>query len=189
MISDFITRILEVNQVGSNTKELWIDTSVTRYACLGKSIFSSFKEVFDGAKLFMGNSVAANIKGEGDVILKWTSRKELKLKNVLYIPKIQKNMVSEWLLNKYGFCLAFECNTFDLTKNKMVNNTKENHNGIKKCFLLWIYISLLTKEIGRSSRIDDDVVQEERQRDDDTKRDIINLRKKMLNLEDAKGLE
>ncbi|GJT31616.1 hypothetical protein Tco_0922035 [Tanacetum coccineum] len=68
----------------------------------------------------MRNSVTANIKSEGDVILKWTSRKELKLKNILYIPGIQKNLVSGWLLNNHGFCLAFKCKIFKLAKNKMV---------------------------------------------------------------------
>ncbi|GJT33759.1 hypothetical protein Tco_0924178 [Tanacetum coccineum] len=41
--------------------------------------------------------------GEGDVILKMTSEKELKLTNILYVPKIRKNLVSGWLLNKFGF--------------------------------------------------------------------------------------
>ncbi|GJW41333.1 pol polyprotein, partial [Tanacetum coccineum] len=39
-------------------------------------------------KLYLGNSATANIKGEGDVILKMTSEKELKLTNVLYVPEI-----------------------------------------------------------------------------------------------------
>ncbi|GKE67144.1 hypothetical protein Tco_1521305, partial [Tanacetum coccineum] len=39
--------------------------------------------VDDGEKLYMGNSATTDIKGEGDVILKMTSEKELKLTNVL----------------------------------------------------------------------------------------------------------
>ncbi|GJY21716.1 hypothetical protein Tco_0394282 [Tanacetum coccineum] len=67
-ISDFIAMISEVNLVGSNTKEWWIDTSATRHVCLNKSLFSSFKEVINGEKLFMENSVSTDIKGEGDVV-------------------------------------------------------------------------------------------------------------------------
>ncbi|GKD20359.1 hypothetical protein Tco_1222062 [Tanacetum coccineum] len=59
--------------------------------------------VDNGQKLYMGNSATADIKGEGDVILKMTSEKELKLTNVLYVPEIRKNLVSGWLLNKFGF--------------------------------------------------------------------------------------
>ncbi|GJZ53546.1 pol polyprotein [Tanacetum coccineum] len=39
--------------------------------------------VENGEKLYMGNSVTADIKDEGDVILKMTSEKELKLTNIL----------------------------------------------------------------------------------------------------------
>ncbi|GJY48754.1 hypothetical protein Tco_0438710, partial [Tanacetum coccineum] len=42
-----------------------------------------------------GNSATADIKGEGDVILKMTSEKELKLTNFLYVLEIHKNLVSE----------------------------------------------------------------------------------------------
>ncbi|GJW81726.1 retrovirus-related pol polyprotein from transposon TNT 1-94 [Tanacetum coccineum] len=49
--------------------------------------------VDDGQKLYMGNSATAGIKGEGDVVLKMTSEKELKLTNVLYVLEIRKNFV------------------------------------------------------------------------------------------------
>ncbi|GJZ13131.1 retrotransposon protein, putative, ty1-copia subclass [Tanacetum coccineum] len=65
MVSDVIAMIFEVNLVADN-----------------------------GEKLYMGNSTTADIKGEGDVILKMTSKKELKLTNVLYVLKICKNLVS-----------------------------------------------------------------------------------------------
>ncbi|GJR40973.1 pol polyprotein [Tanacetum coccineum] len=46
------------------------------------------RAVDNGHKLYMGNFATANIKGEGDVVLKMTSEKELKLTNVLYVPEI-----------------------------------------------------------------------------------------------------
>ncbi|GKC30828.1 retrovirus-related pol polyprotein from transposon TNT 1-94, partial [Tanacetum coccineum] len=77
------------------------------------------RAVDNGQKLYMGNSATADIKGEGDVILKMTSEKELKLTNVLYVPEIRKNLVSGWLLNKFGFRLVFESDKFVLSKNQM----------------------------------------------------------------------
>ncbi|GJR62490.1 pol polyprotein [Tanacetum coccineum] len=74
---------------------------------------------YNYACLYMGNSATADIKGEGDVILKMTSEKELKLTNVLYVPEIRKNLVSGWLLNKFGFRLVFESDKFVLSKNQM----------------------------------------------------------------------
>ncbi|GJV61684.1 retrotransposon protein, putative, ty1-copia subclass [Tanacetum coccineum] len=41
-------------------------------------------------KLYMGNSATVDIKGEGDVILKMTSEKELKLTNVFKDEAIEK---------------------------------------------------------------------------------------------------
>ncbi|GJW89787.1 pol polyprotein [Tanacetum coccineum] len=77
------------------------------------------RAVDNGQKLYMGNSATADIKGEGDVILKMTSEKELKLTNVLYVPEIRKNLVSGWLLNKFGFRLVFESDKFVLSKNQI----------------------------------------------------------------------
>ncbi|GKA83469.1 ribonuclease H-like domain, reverse transcriptase, RNA-dependent DNA polymerase [Tanacetum coccineum] len=45
---------------------------------------------------------AANIDGKGDVMLKFTYEKEDKLTNALYVLKIRRNLVSEWLLVDYA---------------------------------------------------------------------------------------
>ncbi|GKB35736.1 retrovirus-related pol polyprotein from transposon TNT 1-94 [Tanacetum coccineum] len=119
MVSDVCAMISEVNLVGTNNSGWWIDTGATRHVCADKSMFHSFRVVGNGQKLYMGNSATADIKGEGDVILKMTSEKELKLTNVLYVPEIRKNLVSGWLLNKFGFRLVFESDKFVLSKNQM----------------------------------------------------------------------
>ncbi|GJZ21356.1 hypothetical protein Tco_0558395 [Tanacetum coccineum] len=67
------------------------------------SMFHSFRSVDNGEKLYMANSATADIKGEGDVILKMTFEKELTLTNVLYVMKIRKNLVSDWLLKSLVF--------------------------------------------------------------------------------------
>ena len=53
------------------------------------------------------------------MVLKMTSGKELTLTNVLYVPKIRKNLVSGSLLNSHGFRLVFESDKFILSKSKM----------------------------------------------------------------------
>ncbi|KAL5779638.1 hypothetical protein ACOSQ2_010375 [Xanthoceras sorbifolium] len=99
--------VFEVNLVESNPKEWWIDTSATRHICLDKALFSSFEPIENGDKLFIGNSVTSEIKGQGKVVLKMTSRKELIMNSVLYVPKIRKNLVSDSLLNQHGFKMVF----------------------------------------------------------------------------------
>ncbi|GJR06699.1 retrovirus-related pol polyprotein from transposon TNT 1-94 [Tanacetum coccineum] len=119
MVYDVCAMISEVNLVGTNNSGWWIDTGATRHVCADKSMFHSFKAVDNGQKLYIGNSATADIKGEGDVLLKMTSEKELKLTNVFYVSEIRKNLVSGWLLNKLGFRLVFESDKFVLSKNQM----------------------------------------------------------------------
>ena len=89
---DITTVISEVNLVGSNSKEWWIDTNATRHVCSDKKMFSTFKPIETGEKVFMGNSATSDIKGQGKVVLKMTFRKELTQTNVLYVPEIHKNL-------------------------------------------------------------------------------------------------
>ena len=64
----------------------------------------------------MGNSATSDVKGRGQIILKMTSGITLSLNNVLYLPKIRKNLVSGSLLNQHGFKMVFESNKVVLTK-------------------------------------------------------------------------
>ena len=74
---DLMTVISEVNLVGFNPKEWWIDTGVTCHVCFHKKMFSTFEPVETEEKVFIGNSATSNIKGQGKVVLKMKSRKEL----------------------------------------------------------------------------------------------------------------
>ncbi|KAK9194952.1 hypothetical protein WN943_003067 [Citrus x changshan-huyou] len=99
--------VSEVNLVGSNTREWWIDTGATRHVCSDKGMFTSFEAVSNGEKLFMGISATFEIEGQGKVILKMTSGKKLTLDDVLYVPEIRKNLVSGSLLNKHDDCTKY----------------------------------------------------------------------------------
>ena len=85
---DLTIVISEMNLVGSNPKEWWINIGTTCHVCWDKKIFSTFELTKTGEKVCMGNSVTFEIKGQGNVVLKMTSGNEMTLKNVLYVPKI-----------------------------------------------------------------------------------------------------
>ena len=106
----------ETNLVG-NPKEWWVDTRVTRHVCCDKKMFSTYKEC--GEQLFMGNSSIARVAGNGKIILKMTSGKELTLNNVLHVPEIQKNLIAGSLMRKNRFKLVFESDKLVITKAGM----------------------------------------------------------------------
>ena len=95
---DLTTVTYEVNLVGSNPKEWWIDTGATYHVCTDKKMFSTFEPTENREKVYMGNSTTSEIKRQGKVVLKMTSGNELTLTNVLYVPEIRKNLVSGSLL-------------------------------------------------------------------------------------------
>ncbi|GJZ36968.1 pol polyprotein [Tanacetum coccineum] len=81
MVPDVVAMISKVNLVGSNNSGWWVDIGATHHVSVDKSMFHSFRAVDNGEKLYTGNSATVDIKGKGDVILKMTYEKELKLTN------------------------------------------------------------------------------------------------------------
>lgn len=124
--------IFEMNMMGSNLKEWWIDTGVTRHVCSDEELFAAFKEIENKKKLFMENSATFEIKCQGKVILKMISGKWPTLNNVLYVPKICKNLVSWSLLNKHGFRIVFESDKVILSKRGMFVGTCYVFDGMFK---------------------------------------------------------
>ena len=124
--------VSEVNFIGSNTKERWVDTGATRHVSSNKNMFSSYQTIDNGEQLFMGNSSSSKVEGQGKVVLKMTSVKELTLYDVLHVPEIRKNLVSGSLLSKKGFKLVYVSYNFFLTKNGMYVGKGYMSNGLFK---------------------------------------------------------
>ena len=118
--------------MGSNLKELWIDTGATHHVCADKKMFSTFELIETEEKVFMGNFATSKIKGQGKVVLKMTSGKELTLTNVLYVRTIRKNLVSGSLLNSHGFRLVLESDKFVLSKRGMYVGKRYVSDGMWK---------------------------------------------------------
>ena len=126
------TVVFKVNFIGSNTKEWWVDIGATHHVCSDKKMFSSYQTIDNGEQLFMGNSSSSKVEGQGKVVLKMTSGKELTLNDVLHVPEIRKNPVSRSLLSKKGFKLVFVSDNFILTKNGMYVGKRYMSNGLFK---------------------------------------------------------
>ena len=142
---DLTSVISEVNLVGFNPKKWWIDTCATRHVCSDKKMFSTFEPIETGEKVFMGNSATSDIKGQGKVVLKMTSGKELTLTKVLYVPEILKNLVSGSLLNSHGFRLVFKSDKFFLSKSRMYVGKGYISGGMWKLNVMTIIKSEMNK--------------------------------------------
>ena len=130
--------VSEVNFIGINTKEWWVDTGATRHVCSDKKMFSSYHSIDNGEQLFMCNSSSSKVEGQGKVVLKMTSGKELTLNDVLHVQEIRKNLVSGSLLSKKGFKLVFVSDNFILTKNGMYVGKGYMSNGLFKMNVMTI---------------------------------------------------
>ncbi|XP_016652450.1 PREDICTED: uncharacterized protein LOC107881912 [Prunus mume] len=84
---NLLSVIYEVNLV-SNTEEWWVDTGATRHICSDRKMFTTYQQLNQGEQLFMGNSSASKVEGQGKVVLKMTSSKEVTLNQVLHVPDI-----------------------------------------------------------------------------------------------------
>ena len=71
----------------------WIDTGANVHVCADICMFSSYHTVWDFSVL-MGNGSHASVHGVDTVDLKFTSGKIVQLRNVKYVPTINKNLVS-----------------------------------------------------------------------------------------------
>ncbi|GKG34638.1 hypothetical protein Tco_0437334, partial [Tanacetum coccineum] len=83
------------NYLKQKRKEMGVEDLVVDMIAMVSDVCAMISEVNmvavdNGQKLCMGNSGTADIKGEGNVVLKMTSEKELKLTNVLNVPQIRK---------------------------------------------------------------------------------------------------
>ena len=67
------TIVSEVNMVGSNLQEWWIDIGVTCHIYCDRQILTTFELAANGVEVFMKNSATSNVARIEKVVLKMTS--------------------------------------------------------------------------------------------------------------------
>ena len=98
--------VIEANLLANKIGQL-VDTGTSRHFCATKELLHDFEECTDRECVYMGDSTTCVVTGKGKVLLKLTSGKTLSLNNVLYVPSLRRNLVSEAHLNKVGLKLFF----------------------------------------------------------------------------------
>ncbi|GJS10359.1 zinc finger, CCHC-type containing protein [Tanacetum coccineum] len=84
----------------------------------------------DGSVLYMGDDHFAPVPGKGSVVLEFSSEKSITLFNVLYVPKIRKNLISDPVLNKCGYKQVYESDKYILLKSGVFVGFGYYNNGM-----------------------------------------------------------
>jgi hypothetical protein len=84
-----------------------IDSGSSKHMTGQRDILSSLKEKNFPQKLTLGDDYQYPIKGVGDSNYKLDSRTPMKIKDVLYVPSLMKNLLYISILDKKGFRVAF----------------------------------------------------------------------------------
>nr|GEV63985.1 zinc finger, CCHC-type [Tanacetum cinerariifolium] len=98
----------------------WVDSGATTHVCKDRCWFKTYEPMEDGFVLYMGDDHLTPVHGKGSVTLEFSSGKMITLFNVLYVPKLRKNLVSGPMLNKYGYKQAYESDKYILSKSDSV---------------------------------------------------------------------
>nr|GFA33553.1 zinc finger, CCHC-type [Tanacetum cinerariifolium] len=92
----------------------WIDSGATTLVCKDRCWFKTFEPAEDESVLYMGDEHFAHVHGKGSVAIEFNSGKTVTLFNVLYVPKLRKNLVSGRVLNKCGYKQVYESDKYIL---------------------------------------------------------------------------
>nr|KAJ0203942.1 hypothetical protein LSAT_V11C500257960 [Lactuca sativa] len=121
-VQNYISVISETFYVQDDNVAWWVDSGATSRVCKDLYWFKDFQPIDDGSVVKMGNVATEPIKGIGSVLLTFTSGKYLCLNNVLYVPRIRKNLVSEIVLNNCGYKQVLESDKLNINYPSIDNS-------------------------------------------------------------------
>ncbi|GJZ05277.1 zinc finger, CCHC-type containing protein [Tanacetum coccineum] len=108
----------------------WIDSGATTHVCKDRCWFNTYEPVEEGFVLYMGDDHFAPVHGKGSVTLEFSFGKTITWFNVLYVPKLRKNLVSGPMLNKCGYKQVYDSDNYILSKSGVFVGFGYYNNGI-----------------------------------------------------------
>jgi len=88
-------------------KDWVLDSGCSYHICLRKEYFERL-ELKEGGVVFLGNNKACKIQGMGIIRLKMFDDRDFLLKDVRYIPKLKRNLISISMFDGLGYCTRIE---------------------------------------------------------------------------------
>ncbi|KAJ9535587.1 hypothetical protein OSB04_un001276 [Centaurea solstitialis] len=116
-VQHYVSVISEACYMQDDDVAWWVDSGATSHVCKDLRWFKVCQPIEDGSFVKMGNVATEPIKGLGSVLLYFTSGKCVCLDNVLYVPGIRKNLLSEIVMNKCGYKQVLESDKYILSRH------------------------------------------------------------------------
>nr|GEX65202.1 hypothetical protein [Tanacetum cinerariifolium] len=111
----------ENNSGSSSNKKPKLEYSgATTHICKDRCWFKTYEPMEDGFVLYMGDDHLTPVHCKGSVALEFSFGKTITFFNVLYVPKLRKNLVSDPMLNKCGYKQVYESDKYILSKSDSV---------------------------------------------------------------------
>ncbi|RVX02495.1 Retrovirus-related Pol polyprotein from transposon TNT 1-94 [Vitis vinifera] len=114
---EIIATLSDVCVVQGKVQGWWYDTCAKVHVTYDKSLFKTFEDAKGNQEVQMGNEGKSKVLGKGTIEVVFTSGKKVTLTNVLYVPDMNKNLVSGDLLGKPGIKAVFESGKLILSKS------------------------------------------------------------------------
>ncbi|RVW64665.1 Retrovirus-related Pol polyprotein from transposon TNT 1-94, partial [Vitis vinifera] len=114
---EIIATLSDVCVVQGKVQGWWYDTCATIHVTYYKSLFKTFEDAKGDQEVQMGNEGRSKVLGKGTIEVAFTSGKKVTLINVLYVPDMNKNLVSGDFLGKPGIKAVFESGKLILSKS------------------------------------------------------------------------
>jgi hypothetical protein len=111
--------VTEVMMAELTTNSWWIDSAATRHITRDREFFVDFKEKAVGEhKVYMGNNTYSDVLSEGKCKIS-VKGSVVVLHNVLYVPNIQRNLISVPVLDGKGYGIKFKSGKVYISKGNI----------------------------------------------------------------------
>ncbi|GJT54836.1 zinc finger, CCHC-type containing protein [Tanacetum coccineum] len=115
-IKYFVSLISKAYYVQVDAIAWWIDSGATTHVCKDRCWFKTYEPMEDESVLYMGDDHFAPVHEIGSVVWEFSIGKSITLFNVLYVPKLRKNLISGPVLVKCGYKQVYKSDKYILLK-------------------------------------------------------------------------